>query len=254
LLVAVVALVAIVGGVIGFRVWLLQEPARVTIEQAVDRYRSTSSDSTSSSSSTVDAPVPGVYVYATDGRETVDAMGGDTHVYPLVTTVTVSPSACGFRMSWTPVEGRADDTEVCRAAGGLVESGAVNAHEFFHISQAENFTCAPGAWWLPPAGVTTWTANCQSDGGRFTNRVGHVVGGETMTVGAATRVVVHVRFEDTVTGSSTGSAVTDLWLDPDTGLPWRQTSAASTGNDTVIGHVTFDERIDMTLQSTTPHV
>ena len=55
-------------------------------------------------------------------------------------------------------------------------------------------------------------------------------------------------------GVSTGASVTDLWLDPDTGLPWRQTSTASTGNDTVIGHVTFEARIDMTLQSTTPHV
>jgi len=157
-------------------------------------------------------------------------------------------------MSWTPVEGRADDTEVCRGGGGLVESGAVNAHEFFHISQAENFMCAPGAWWLPPAGVTSWTAKCQSDGGRVTSRVGQVVGSETMTVGTETRVTLHVRFEDTVTGSSTGTSVTDLWLDPDTGLPWRQISTASTGNDTVVGHVTFDERIDMTLQSTTPHV
>jgi hypothetical protein len=249
-----VALVAIVGVVIGFRVWLLQEPARVTVEQAVDRYRSTSSDSTSSSSSMVDAPAPGVYVYTTDGRETVDAMGGDSHVYPSVTTVTVSPTECGFRMSWTPVEGRADDTEVCRGGGGLFESGAVNAHEFFRISQVENFMCAPGAWWLPPAGVTTWTADCRSDGGRLTSRVGQVVGVETMSLGTETRAVVHVRFEDTVTGSSTGASVTDLWLDPDTGLPWRQTSTASTGNDTVIGHVTFDERIDMTLQSTTPHV
>jgi len=202
----------------------------------------------------VDVPVPGVYVYATLGQETVDAMGGDTHAYPATTPVTVRPTDCGFRLSWTPVEGRADDTELCRSGGGLVESGAVNAHEFFHISQAENFMCAPGAWWLPPPGVTTWTANCHSDGGRLTSRVGHVVGTETMTVGAETRSVVHVRFEDTVTGSSTGTNVTDLWLDPDTGLPWRQTSISSTGNDTVIGHVTFDEHIDMMLQSTSPQV
>jgi hypothetical protein len=61
-----------------------------------------------------------------------------------------------------------------------------------------------------------------------------------------------VRFDDTVTGSSTGTSATDLWLDPQTGLLLRQTSVTSTANDTQIGHVTFDEHIDMTLQSTTP--
>jgi hypothetical protein len=35
-------------------------------------------------------------------------------------------------------------------------------------------------------------------------------------------------------------------------LPLRQTATASTGNDTVIGHVTFDERIDLALTSMTP--
>ena len=254
LAVAVSVGVVIIGGVLGFRAWLLQAPSPVTVSEAVDRYRAASSDPAASSSMPVaTAPLPGVYVYATQGQETVDALGGDTHVYPPTTTITVTAIDCGgFRIEWRPVSGRADTTEICPSGGGLVERGAVNAHEFFQMSQAENFMCAPGAWWLPPATVTTWTAECQSDGGRTTSRAGRVLGPEAVTIASETHDAVHVRFDDTVTGTSTGTSTTDLWLDPHTGLPLRQTSTSSTGNETVIGHVTFDEHVDMTLQSTTP--
>jgi hypothetical protein len=191
-------------------------------------------------------------VFATQGQESVDALGGDTHGYPSTTTVTVTSTDCGFRMSWMPVAGRADATDVCFVHGGLVERGAVNTHEFFQISQSEQFACDEDAWWLPPDGVTEWTVTCRSDGGRTTSRVGRMLGTEPVQVGAAALQADHVRFDDTVTGSSTGTSATDLWLDPQTGLLLRQTSVTSTANDTQIGHVTFDEHIDMTLQSTTP--
>ena len=244
--------VLVVGGGLGFRAWLTAAPKHVTVGEAVDRYRSSASESSSSVAPAIGLPAPGVYVYTTDGREKVDALGGDTHNYPSPTTITVTSTGCGYHLSWMPVTGRADTTDVCRSAEGFVIATVVNAHEFFHISQAETFTCAPGSWWLPPAGTTQWTSSCRSDGGRLTERVAHVVGTESVSVGGESRAAVHVRWDDTVTGSSTGSSASDLWLDPSTGLPLRETSTASTGNDTVIGHVTFDERIDLTLTSMAP--
>lgn len=250
LVIAVAAVFAIVAGVVGFRVWLRQPPERVSVGQAVDRYRSTT-DATAPLQA-VGAPAPGVYVYGTDGHETVDALGGDTHTYPPETTIIVTPTDCGFRMSWIPLSGRSDMTDVCRSGGGLVATTVVNSHEFFRISQDEHFTWDAGSWWLPPSGVTQWTSTSRSDGGRTTVRTGRVLATENVQVGSATRSAVHVRFDDTVTGSSTGTSSTDLWLDPSTGLPLRETSTAATGNDTVVGHVTFSETIDLRLVSTKP--
>lgn len=251
MVVAVVVVVAI-AGVIGFRAWLTQAPHRVTVGQAVDRYRSTASDQ-SSAPAVAGVPEPGVYVYATYGSETVDALGGDTHTYPSETTITVTSTPCGgFQMAWRPVTGRADTTDVCRSNGGLLMTTVVNAHEFFHISQAETFTCDSDSWWLPPPGITRWSSVCRSDGGRTTERAGRVVGTDLVVVGTETRTAVHVRWDDVVSGSSIGTSANDLWLDPSTGLPLHETSTASTGNDTVIGHVTFSELVDLVLTTSTP--
>jgi hypothetical protein len=223
----------------------------VSVDQAVDRYRSTDSD-TSAPAPVIGAPAPGVYVYVTDGYETVDALGGDTHTYPAETTITVTPTDCGFRMSWIPLSGRSDTTDVCRSDGGLAVTTAVNSHEFFHIAQDEHFTWDAGAWWLPPNGVTQWTSTGHSDGGRTTVRSGRVIGTESIQVGPQTRTTLHVRFDDTVTGSSTGTSSTDLWLDPSTGLALREVSTAATANDTAVGHVSFSETIDLGVVSAEP--
>lgn len=251
-MIVAVAAVVVVGGGLGFRAWLTVAPSRVTVGEAVDRYRSSGAGSSSSSAAPSGAPDPGVYVYVTAGQESVDALGGDTHVYPSPTTVTLTRTECGFEMVWMPVSGRNDTTDVCRTSGGLAVSKVVNAHEFFRMSQAEVFTCADGSWWLPPAGVTHWTSSCTSDGGRTTARIGRVIGDETVAVGNETRPAVHVRWDDVITGSSTGTSATDWWLDPSTGLPLREISTASTGNETVIGHVTFSEDFSVALTSTTP--
>lgn len=252
LAIAIGTVLALFAGVIGFRAWLKQPPEKVTVEQAVDRYRSTAS-STTASSPALQAPAPGVYVFSTSGQESVDALGGDTHTYPAETTIMVTLTDCGFRMSWIPLSGRWDTTDVCGADGGFAETTVANAHEFFRISQVEHFVSEPGSWWLPPNGVTQWTSTSRSDGGRTTVRTGRLAGQEQVPVGTEVRPAVHVRFDDTITGSSTGTSSTDLWLDPSTGLPLRETSTATTGNDTIVGHVEFHESIDLRLVSTTPN-
>lgn len=240
-----------IGGVvfaIGFRAWLTQAPSRVTVGQAVDRYRASGEPS----AVTVTGPAPGVYVYDTTGSESVDALGGDTHTYPSETTMTVTSTGCGFRLAWMPVSGRTDLTSVCPRGDGLAISQTVNSHEFFHMTQDELFTCDGDSWWLPPSGVTEWTSTCRSDGGRTTARVGRVVAVEQIDVGGAEGPAVHIRWDDTVTGTSTGTSSADLWLDPSSGLLLRETSSASTGNDTAVGHVTFEEHIDLVLTSMIP--
>ncbi len=249
---AVGATIAIAGvGVVGFRWWLTRAPDAITVGRAVDRYRSSTSSSTAGTASGA-VPAPGVYVYLTAGHETVDALGGDTHEYPSTTTITVTPKACGFRMTWTPMTGRSDTTDVCSADNGLATTRTIDVHEFFRMSQTETFTCADPSWWLPPKTSSAWTTTCISDGGRITTRQARVIGHEQVTVGDASQPSVHVAIDDVISGSSTGTTSTDLWLDPTTGLLLRERSSAKTANDTAIGRVTFTEQLDLLLQTTTP--
>lgn len=249
LLIGAAAIAVLVIGAVGFRAWLTAEPARVTIDNAVDRFRR---DGDPSSAAPASIPTPGVYVYATSGTEKVDALGGDSHTYPDPSTVTVTVTECGYSLDWAPLEGRSDRTDLCRSGAGLVEAGSHNAHEFFHMSQDEAFTCDAGVWWLPPPDTATWTGTCHSSTGRTLARSARTVGREQVTVGGQPVDAVHVHWDDTLTGASSGTTATDLWLDPATGLTLRQHSSATTANDTVIGRVTFDESIDMDLQATMP--
>lgn len=246
----VVTSALVVTGFVGVRWWLTRPPAHVTVEQAVDRYRSsTSSSSPAAGMPTV--PAAGVYVYRTTGSESVDAMGGDSHTYPSPTTITVRPTACGYDLSWIPVEGRSDVTSLCSVGGGWQEAGAVNVHEFFHISDGKTFVCDPGTWYVPPTATTSWTSACHAEDMTST-RTSHVVGTETVTVGDRDVAALHVHVDEVVSGASTGSTQLDLWLDPTTALLLQQLSTATTANDTVVGHVSFQETISLQLQSMTP--
>ena len=248
---AVAVVLVGVTSVVGVRWWLTRAPEPVTVGQAVDRYRS-SMATTSTAPPSGALPSPGVYVYATAGHETVDALGGDTHDYPSTTTITVTSTACGFHMTWTPVSGRSDATDVCRTGDGLVTTRTVNTHAFFQISQSETFTCTDQSWWLPPRTSETWTTTCTSDGGRVTTRSARVVGVESMVIGDSSHEVVHVELDDVIAGSSTGTSKTELWLDATTGLLVREISSVSTSNSSAIGDVKFSEQLELRLQSMAP--
>ena len=247
-MVVAAAILLLFGAIGGFHVWLTQAPSPVSVGDAVGRYRAGAGPPPST---TTGGPEPGVYVYTTSGDETVDALGGDSHDYPSSSVVTVKPSDCGFTMTWTPIEERADVTRLCGTGGGIAEVGTTNSHTFFHITQSEEFACDPGGWWLPPASITSWAATCRSSS-TTTTRAARVVDTEPMSISTTQVEAVHVRFDDTVSGSSTGTSTTDWWLDASTGLVLREHATTETANDTQIGHVTFHETIDMALTSLTP--
>ncbi len=248
LLAVVVIAVVLTGAAFAVRAWLTMAPSRVSVGTAVDRYRSSTSAPAPSPAGT---PAPGVYVYTTSGRESVDALGGDTHDYPNPFTTTVTATACGFDMTWAPLSGRSDTTHVCTDGAALRITAMENAHEFFRITQIERFTCDATTWWLPPPGTTSWTSTCRSDT-RTEIRTAHVVDREPVVVGGSTVAALHVHRDDVVTGDSTGTSATDLWLDATNGLLLREHSSVQTGNDTAIGHVTFHEDIELDLDSKEP--
>ena len=244
--VVVVGLVAV--GLVAVHAWLTAAPRAVGVDETIDRYRHSSTTATTVGDT---QPVAGVYEYDTSGSESVDALGGDAHSYPPGTALTVTGEGCGYRITWTPLEGRLESSLLCGDHGGLALVESTTSHEFFRQSDEERFVCDPGAWWLPPTGVTSWTARCRS-GDRVSTRSGRVIGPETVRVGTTDHAAVHIRYDDVLSEGSTGTTTSDLWLDPGTGLILRESNQADTRNDSVIGPVTFHERLDLTLRSLEP--
>jgi hypothetical protein len=236
-------------GVLTLRAWLAAPPRVVGLEETIDRYRQSTTTATTTGAA---QPVAGVYEYDTSGEESIDALGGDVHHYPPGTAMTITAEGCGYRMTWAPLEGRIESSLLCPEHGGVALVASTTGHEFFRQSDQEEFVCDPGAWWLPPPGVTTWTARCSSDD-RVSTRSGQLIGFESVRVGAMEQSSVHIRYDDILSQGSTGTTTSDLWLDPQTGLVLRESNQADTRNDSVIGPVAFHERIDLTLRSLGPH-
>jgi hypothetical protein len=227
----VIALV-LVGGGLGVAVaggWLLHDSARPTkVADVVSRLRTSGSKGQ-------------VYVYATSGREKVNAFVSATHVYPRRTAVTIVRVACGERLTWDALEGRSNTWVLCRTPHGFEHRSEVEAHRFFGQSDRTTYACTGAV--LGPGGKTF---NCRSAAGRENGTI-RVIAREKLPLGAA----LHVQTVGHVSGGDSGAETTDWWL-AESGLPLRLAFASKTSRKIQVGRAHYSERADLRLVSTTP--
>lgn len=256
---AVPAGIVLVGGAIA--VALLYDPAEpVSVDDAVTRYRDGGTTDPDGAPATGDPPPPGLYVYATTGSEGVDVLGGSTHPYPAESTITVTAAdddCLIFR--WAPLEQRWNEEVLCPDDdGGWSLVGTTLHHSFFNQGETRTNTCdGPGFVPVPDAdGDLTWT--CESEGsGRSGETVaagtGRIVGTDTVTVAGVDRPALHVRYEDEVTGETSGTGTLDRWYAFDRfPLLLREVSSATSASETVIGRVNYHEDYELVLASWEP--
>jgi hypothetical protein len=222
------------------------EPAGVEEAIAAFRERGTAGDGGRS-------PIPtGVYVYDTEGLESTDALGGATHRYPAISTLSVTPAPCGVRMRWDVLEGRATTWTLCVGREGWVQRSREERHTFFGIADDAAYACRGTA--LRPRGDrpgTTFAVSCATDSATERGR-GRVIGREVLDVGGGEIESVHVRTATSFRGETTGNATFDFWLARDTGLPVRITMVSTTTNRTLIGDVHYEEDVSLALRSLKP--
>jgi hypothetical protein len=229
----------------------------VDVADAVDRYRDEGSGAAGSSTTTTPAgpslPAAGVYVYTTEGAEHLDVLGGATHGYPVRTTLTITATDCGLRQRWTPIEERWDEEELCLTDSGLERQTLHTHHEFFTMADDQDFVCQDGYIVLPadPAVGDTWTTDCQADSVHITG-TGRVVGFEEREVAGTPIETVHVRIDETATGSSTGPSSDDYWLRTTDGLLIERATVVQSRSDSPVGKVQYEERFSLRLTSLTP--
>jgi hypothetical protein len=107
--------------VAGFLAWRAYRDTstEVAVDAVVDEFRAATTDGPATTAPATTAPAtsapvetthpaapsrrlpsPGVYVYATTGSESVDALAGTDHDYPAETTITVLRAGCGVVLRW----------------------------------------------------------------------------------------------------------------------------------------------------------
>ena len=172
---------AVVVGLLGAWWFLLRDVAEpATVGGAVTAYREQANNGSSS------IP-PGVYVYATDGSEQTDALGGVTHRYPRTSTVTVSGGPCGVRLRWDVLRGRSTTWTVCTGSNGWGERSQVRAPHVLRGHRQDDVRvrghAVPPGW--RPAGHDVYRCVLDREGSE--DGPGRIVGEEALDVGASAR-------------------------------------------------------------------
>jgi hypothetical protein len=196
---------------------------------------------------------PGVYRYATEGHEEVDALGGARHDYPSSTTVTYTRKDCGTEERWQPLQSRVGAAVHCEGPSGSLLRSTHQEREFFGQSQAKSYRCDPGVLLRPrdPRPGQTWQGRCDSEDSTIT-LTGRVVALEELEVGGTEVPVVRVRLEGTLTGSTRGRSDREVWLARADGLMVQTVASTDTDADTPGGTVRYRESYRLRLQSLQP--
>jgi hypothetical protein len=243
------------------KTWFRDRARAVSTGQALDRFRSASATtgattSTVAPSTTVlplrTLPPLGVYRYATQGEESVDALGGATHHYPAETTITVTSDGCGVLFRWDALQERRDEWRLCATAQGLVQGDGLQFHEFFGQPDPEDVVC-PKVPVMLPAVVEPGPAvefDCTLEGDPWVV-YWHVIGHETRSVAGTPVDTVHVQqsVKDTV---DMGEQSTVDWYLDDHGLPIAVTETKRSKSPSPIGAVLYQENYTLALESLTP--
>ncbi len=229
---AVVAVAALgAGGV------LLHDTAKpASIEDAVRRFQTDGAGA---------GKLDGVYLYATKGGESVDALGGAHHRYPATTSITAVGASCGVRLRWDALQGRSTTWTLCSTRAGVDLGTEEVVHTFFGQADDTTYACAGSEL------LRSGSFRCRSARGQQAGTV-RVVGRGSIDVGGKSVSVLHVRTVARISGGDQGSETVDWWLGTASGLPVRVAFTSHTSRKTVVGRVHYTEDADLRLLSLAP--
>jgi len=195
----------------------------------------------------------GVYLYATKGHESIDALGGAHHTYPATTSITAIEVPCGVQLRWTALQGRSTIWTFCSTAAGTVLRLSDERHSFFGQHDHATYTCSNRL--LLPTKPVRGAVNPFRCGTHQVAESGdvHILGRATIKVGGKSVRAVHVRTTLSIHGGETGGTETiDWWLDAANSLPLRITMQSRTSRSLFVGRVHYSEDFTLRLLSLYP--
>jgi hypothetical protein len=198
------------------------------------------------------APAPGVYLYRTTGHEETNAVGGAHHSYPAQTTITVTPSPCGFTMRWDALEQRFDQWSMCTSGRQLPVITEVMKHAFYGVNDQRTYQCQQAAFRPgPEVPNTPITGRCAGSGDSAVWS-GKVVGLETVTVAGKAVAAIHVVMDEHVSGATDGTRHSENWFAIDSGLLLKRIASVVGDSSTAVGRAHYTEAVTLDLVSMTP--
>ncbi|HEY5663392.1 MAG TPA: hypothetical protein VIS05_05085 [Ilumatobacter sp.] len=194
---------------------------------------------------------PGVYVYRTTGRESIDALGGVTHEYPAETAITIVPDGCGVLARWDALAERHEQWRLCSTPAGVeLQPRALQYHEFFEQETPEDVICDVPVLLVPVGGeaagsIAPVAQTCTLDTDPWLP-VWEVLETGTREVGGERVEVRHVRMTIDDNDDYYEHYVADWWLAPD-GLPVELTVVKQSRSPSVVGGVVYHEELRLEL-------
>lgn len=194
----------------------------------------------------------GVYVYATHGHESIDALGGAHHTYPATTSITVIEVPCGLQLRWAGLEGRSTTWTFCRTTLGTELFRSDERHGFFGQHDHTVYTCSHRILLPVNAKVgAVFPFNCTSKHASENGEM-RVLGREKIDLGGRRISALRVRSTLTVHGGSAGHETVNWWLDSANALPLRVVMKSRTSRALFLGRVHYREDFTLRLLSLTP--
>jgi hypothetical protein len=195
---------------------------------------------------------PGVYVYATDGFETL-AVANGRHVYPAQTTMTVTANDRGRSIRWDGLDQRYDSWDTCAVGQGVRLRSFISYHSFYGQAVRRDYACTPSTFFRPDTDQpgTRFVGQCHSaDGDAALNGV--IVAVENLTVGGKTVPTVHVRVDEALTGGTKGTRTADSWYAVADNLLVKRNSVTDADTQTPFGYSHYHEDPNLSLTNLQP--
>jgi len=217
------------------------------VEEAITSFRTETEPPAAAS------PIPpGVYVYATDGSETTDALTGIMHHYPKRSTIAVAAADCGVSLTWRVLKGRSTAWTFCLTHEGWELRSQDERHTFYGRTETTTYTCADAP--IRPADLTvrTWPVSCTTGDADETG-VARIVPGRILRIRDAPYPVLHVSKATRFSGAIRGSSRYDFWFHTRLAIPpLRIVIISRTTNDSPVGDVHYREDVVLRLLSFEP--
>jgi hypothetical protein len=228
LLLVIAVLAVIAAGTAGWFAyeWQHRGPTAASVDQAVDRFRSTPTATATPSDRT---PAPGVYTFDGDGTESLSFLSTQQSQGPtLPATITPDGHGCWrFVVEYNTFHTQGWDW--CRDGARIREGGGTTVQKFdfvaYTVDEHSTITCDPPFVIVDTdahAGDTT-TSNCKghsttTNGDMVTTGTVRFVAREQLTVDGTTVPVLHYRADRIISGDQTGHESSDFWFATDDGM------------------------------------
>jgi hypothetical protein len=198
-------------------------------------------------------PKPGVYLYETEGSESISALGGQTNTYPKTSTLTIVDTPCGVDARWDLLTGRYTLEAQCRAADGTWSlTKTVVSDRFFNQTQVDTSTCTDLVVLTADPKPGTKTRGRCVNGDASTDYVYEVVALDRTAIGGQQVPTVHLRITFTQGGSRSGGGTEERWVQQGTNLVVKARRTESDVSPSPVGQVTYKQSSSIELRSTEP--